>query len=281
MLSYRHGYHAGNFADVVKHSVVSLILQSLHKKDKAFCYHDTHAAAGTYDLSAGFAQKNKEYKAGIGSLWQAADVPAPLAPYINFVKQLNADSEKLTLYPGSPSVARQFLRPQDRMLLCELHSNEVVKLKQVFSRDRQVGVHHMDGYQSLNAFLPPKEKRGMVLIDPAFELPDERERFTSGLLTAANRWPTGIIAGWFPMQTKHFEQRIYRSLRESSVRNILAFELCVQSDAGPKAMYGCGMIIINPPWQLEETLQQVAPWLWENMNTAGEGGYKVHWVVPE
>lgn len=281
MLSYRHGYHAGNFADVLKHVVISLILKHLQKKEKPFCYLDTHAAAGMYDLQSEFAQKNREYINGITAVISLSDIPEILESYTSVIKELNHNEKSLRYYPGSPTIAKSFMRPQDRMILCELHNTEIKNLKAEFRGNKQVAVHHIDAYQSLKAFLPPKENRGMVLIDPAFDHKDELTNFIQGIQFAARRWPNGIISAWFPMQTKHFEQKIYRVLKNADIRNILTVELSVLSDSGPRTLFGCGMVIINPPWKLDEELNTVIPWLWNTMSIDSQGSYKVDYLVPE
>ena len=280
MLSYRHGFHAGNFADVFKHAVVSLLLQALLKKDKPFVYLDTHSGSGQYYLKSGLARKNREHEGGIGRLWQARDVPAPLGPYLAAVRSFNRD-DKLNYYPGSPRLAQHFLRPCDRMELCELHSSEVPELKSLFQGDRRVHVHHMDGYQGLKALLPPKERRGLVLCDPAYELKDERRTLLAAITDAWRRWPTGVYAIWYPILDGPQTEWLQRQFRRSGIQKILACDLRIYSEDFPDRLNGSGMIIINPPWQTDTQMETLGPWLQSLLSHQGEGSYRQEWLATE
>ncbi len=280
MLSYRHAFHAGNFADVFKHLILSLLVQAQLRKDKPFCYLDTHAGAGRYDLSSAMAKKNREYAGGITRLWDIADAPEAVRVYLDAVRSLN-ESAELTAYPGSPRIVRHFLRPKDRMILCELHSREVQHLKEEFPRDRQVTVHPMDGYQALKALLPPSERRGLVLIDPAFELKDERSRLMEAFAAAYKRWPTGIYAIWYPVQDKPTVDWFHRQLVRTGIAKILAAELRIFDEDIPLRMNGTGMIVVNPPWHLDEQLETLGPWLWKVLSPENQGGFKLHWLAAE
>jgi 23S rRNA (adenine2030-N6)-methyltransferase len=279
MLSYQHGFHAGNHADVIKHITVSLILQSLLKKETPFCYLDTHSGSGLYDLHAPASLKHGEFQHGIARLWNMRNAPTELTPYLQAINALNKQNQ-LRFYPGSPMLAQHLMRKQDRLVLCELHPTEVKKLTAHFTRAKNVYIHHQNGYAGLKAFLPPPEKRGLVLIDPAFELPDEMERFTHALITAAMRFPTGVIAGWFPMLDKTTPAHIERTLRDSALRNILRIELLVEAPR-QHHFYGSTMIVINPPWQLDDTMKKIAPWLMSKLSADGQGQLNVEWVVAE
>lgn len=280
MLSYRHGFHAGNFADVFKHLILSLLVRAQLRKDKPFFYLDTHAGAGCYELGSTMAQKNREYNSGISRLWKLAEVPDAVRVYLEAVRAVNATPE-LKSYPGSPRIVRHFFRPKDRMILCELHSKEAEHLQDEFHGDRQATIQSGDGYHALKAFLPPLEKRGLVLIDPAFELKDERARLLEGILQAHKRFATGVYAIWYPIQDRAAVDWLYRQLTRSGIRNILATELRIFDEDQPLRLNGTGMVIINPPWRLDEELQTLGPWLWKVLSPEGQGGFKLDWLVPE
>lgn len=278
MLSYRHGFHAGNFADVFKHAVLTLLLEALRRKEKPFAYLETHAGAGRYDLSGAFALKNAEFRSGIGRLWARTDVPSELSHYLGAVRTSNRGDD-LRLYPGSPLIARTLLRPQDRMVLCELHNSEIVRLQELFAHDRQVTVYHRDGYPMLKALLPPPERRGLVFCDPSFELKGEREKTVEALATAWKRWPTGMFALWHPIQERAVTERLYRCFRNTGMPKMLLAELYVLPEAVGKQMTGSGMILVNPPWQLDDQLQSTLPWLKKVLAVEGQGSWRVEWLT--
>lgn len=283
MLSYRHAFHAGNFADVFKHALLCLMLESLKEKDKPFCYLETHAGAGRYDLNSAPSQKTRECEGGILRLWARREVPPVLAPYLSAVIASNGQSAPAPLhyYPGSPRIARHLLREQDRMVLCELHSSEHPVLKQEFAGDQQVSVHHQDGYAGLKAHLPPKERRGLVLIDPAFELKDEGARAVQGLALAHQRWATGIFALWYPVLDMAFRNRLLRQIEDLGIPKVLVAELSVDQVEGAGPMVGTGMVVINPPWHLEKQLREVLPWLHGVLSPQGRGRWDAFWLITE
>lgn len=280
MLSYRHHFHAGNFADVMKHAVLTMLVQSLQHKDKGFCYFDTHAGAGRYDLQTSEAQKTLEYKTGIARLYDLQSVPKSVNGYLNVVRQLN-NFTKLRFYPGSPRLVRSLLRPQDRMALLELHPTDVRLLAEEFANDKQVTVYHQDGYEGLKAYLPPAERRGLVLIDPAFELKTEWTSLVEGLKEGWQRWPTGMYALWYPIQERVAVKRFYRQLAQTGIPKILATELCIYPDDTAKNLNGSGMVIVNPPYQMDAQLRTMLRWLWEVLAVDGQGGARVEWLAPE
>ena len=280
MLSYRHGFHAGNHADIFKHLILTLLVRSLLNKDKPFFYLDTHSGAGCYSLESAMARKNKEYESGISRLWGSQDAPELVKDFLQVVESFNPD-HALRWYPGSPRIVRYYLRPMDRMFLCELHPNEVDHLKTEFARDRQVKVEQLDGYVGLKAQLPPAERRGLVHIDPAFELQDERHRLLDGLKDGYRRWPTGIYAIWYPIQDRFVADDFLRRLKRSGIQKILMTEFSILNPTDTLRLMGSGMVIINPPWQLEAQLHSVLPWLWGKLAVEGQGGYKVEWLVAE
>ncbi|MBY6188494.1 23S rRNA (adenine(2030)-N(6))-methyltransferase RlmJ [Marinobacter hydrocarbonoclasticus] len=279
MLSYRHSYHAGNHADVLKHCVQSLILDALKGKDKAFVYHDTHSGAGRYDLQDAHAEKTGEYVDGIGRLW-GEDCPAALHPYLKAVKSLNPNGN-LRYYPGSPLLAASLLRPQDRMMLTELHPSDHPRLVQEFQGDKRVRIAREDGYQCLKANLPPKERRGVVLIDPPYELKDEYRDLVKGVQEGVKRWATGTYALWYPVVFRQDIEFVERRLKASGIRKILKIELRVERDSAERGMTGSGMIVINPPWKLESQMAELLPYLTQKLGQSPHAGYTLEWLVGE
>jgi 23S rRNA (adenine2030-N6)-methyltransferase len=280
MLSYRHAFHAGNHADVFKHLILTLLVRALLNKDKPFFYLDTHAGAGRYNLKSDMARKNREYESGIARLWGEKDTPEAVQQYLAAVRTVNAGRE-LHWYPGSPRIVRHFVRPADRMVLCELHSSEVKVLSDEFAGERQVRVEHSNGYQGLKALLPPPERRGLVHIDPAFELKDERRRLLQAVQEGYRRWATGIFAIWYPIQDRHTTDDFLRRLERTGIRKILVAEMSILDPDESVRMTGSGMAIINPPWHLDEQLNGLLPWLWDKLTVEGQGRYRVEWLVGE
>jgi 23S rRNA (adenine2030-N6)-methyltransferase len=280
MLSYRHGYHAGNVGDVLKHAVLALLVEALKKKPAAFACLETHAGAGRYDLRAAQAEKTGEYCEGIGLLWGRSDLPEGLAPYMSAVAALNRPGETLRYYPGSPRVARHLLRPQDRMVLMELHGSEYPVLKQEFAGDRQVAVHHRDGYEGLKALVPPPEKRGLVLIDPSYEVKTEYAQVVAAVQAAHKRWAGGIIAVWYPVLARELTDAFKESLRTSGLRKILDVELTTRAEDSV-GMRGSGMLVLNPTWQFDTAVEGWLPWLSGVLDPGHAGHARVGWLVPE
>jgi len=279
LLSYRHSFHAGNHADVVKHIVQSLILESLKNKEKPFVYHDTHSGVGRYDLTHEWSEKTSEYKQGIARVWQQSESPEELSEYLSAVQQLNTGSE-LRYYPGSPRIARAQLRDQDRMVLTELHPSDYPLLEQEFHRDRQVKIHKDDGFKVLKASLPPKERRGLVLIDPPYELAKEYRDVVRAIAQSHKRWATGIYAIWYPVVNRCDIDDMLDGLKSLGIRKILQIELGVAPDSNERGMTASGMIVINPPWKLEKQMEQVLPYLKQKIAPA-TGHYTLEWLVPE
>ncbi|CSA56552.1 DNA processing protein [Vibrio cholerae] len=279
MLSYRHSFHAGNHADVLKHIVQSLILNSLQQKEKPFVYHDTHSGVGRYDLTHEWSEKTGEYKQGIARVWQQDNIPAELDSYLDAIRQLN-QGETLRYYPGSPRVARAHLREQDRMVLTELHPSDYPLLEQEFHRDRQVSIYKEDGFARLKASLPPQERRGLVLIDPPYELAKEYRDVVRAIAQSYKRWATGIYAIWYPVVNRCDIDDMLEGLQGLEIRKILQIELGVAPDTNERGMTASGLIVINPPWTLESQMQTILPFLKQAIAPA-TGHYKVEWVVPE
>lgn len=279
MLSYRHSFHAGNHADVVKHIVQSLILDALKQKDKPFVYHDTHSGVGRYDLQDERSEKTGEFKQGIARLWSRDDIPAEITSYIEAIKALNV-TEELRYYPGSPSVARAQIREQDRMVLTELHPADFPLLLQEFRGDRQVRMYKEDAFLRLKGSLPPKERRGVVLIDPPYELKHEYMDVVNAIADSHKRWATGTYAIWYPVVYRENIDKMLKGLEKCGIRNILQIELGVEPDTTERGMTASGMIVINPPWKLESQMQTILPWLQQAI-APNHGHHSITWVVPE
>ncbi|MDE1515908.1 MAG: 23S rRNA (adenine(2030)-N(6))-methyltransferase RlmJ [Vibrio sp.] len=279
MLSYRHSFHAGNHADVLKHIVQSLILTSLQQKEKPFVYHDTHSGVGRYDLTHEWSEKTGEYKQGIARVWQQETIPEQLESYFDAIRQLN-QGDTLRYYPGSPRVARAHLREQDRMVLTELHPSDYPLLEQEFHRDRQVSIYKEDGFTRLKASLPPRERRGLVLIDPPYELAKEYRDVVRAIAHSHQRWATGIYAIWYPVVNRCDIDDMLQGLQDLGIRKILQIELGVSPDTNERGMTASGMIVINPPWTLESQMQTILPFLQQAIAPA-TGHYKLQWIVPE
>lgn len=262
MLSYRHAFHAGNHADVLKHLVLTQILQYLNLKDKAWWYVDTHAGAGVYDLSSEYARKNAEYETGIARLWGRADLPEALADYLAIVRGLNPDG-RLRLYPGSPWIASRLMRPQDRLRLFELHPTDGRLLRQTFADlVRQVRIEAADGFAGLKAVLPPLARRGLTLIDPAYEVKTDYRAVFQALKAGLERFATGIYAVWYPLLPRHEARELPQRLRRLPGIRWLDVTLTVRAPAAEGlGMHGSGLFVVNPPWTLADTLAAVLPWL--------------------
>ncbi|MDD5300296.1 MAG: 23S rRNA (adenine(2030)-N(6))-methyltransferase RlmJ [Gallionella sp.] len=262
MLSYRHAFHTGNHADVLKHFVEVQLLRYMEQKDKPFWYIDTHAGAGCYALDSGYAAQNAEYESGIARLWERGDMPAPLAEYVELVKQLNPDGQ-LRLYPGSPLVALGLLREQDRMRLFELHPSDSEILQQNFAaQDARVLIQAVDGFGALKALLPPPPRRALVLIDPPYEDKQDYRRVVAALREGLKRFASGVYAVWYPQLQRAEARQLAEQLKQLPVKSWLhvALSVCAPSEEG-FGMHGSGMFVINPPWILHGMLQEVMPYL--------------------
>lgn len=243
-MNYRHAYHAGNFADCVKHAVLLLLLRDLLRKPAPFCVLDTHAGIGRYDLLSTEAEKTGEWREGIGQVLRAHD-PA-LADYAAVI-------EALGLYPGSPAIAARLLRESDRLIACELHPEDVLPLRALFRNDPRVSVHCRDGYAALHALLPPKGiNRGLVLIDPPFERPDDFARCAEAVSLIRSRFRAAIVAIWYPIKHRAPVRAFHDALRDAGIRDVLACELLLRPALDPARLNGCGMLVVNPPFGFEE-----------------------------
>lgn len=255
MLSYRHAFHAGNHADVLKHLVLVQLARYLGQKDKPFWVIDTHAGAGAYELDAGYAAKLAEYRGGIGRLWERRDLPQPLADYVDLVRRFNPDG-RLLKYPGSPFIALWSVREQDRLRLFELHSKDARLLQENFREaGKRVIVEGSDGFAGLKALLPPPPRRALVLIDPSYEEKQDYERVIQSLKDALTRFPGGTYAVWYPQLTRLEACELPQRLKRLPAKGWLNVALRVREPAKDGfGMHGSGMFILNPPWTLHDTL---------------------------
>lgn len=281
-MNYRHAYHAGNFADVLKHAVLVALLDALKTKPTPFCYIDTHAGSGRYDLKGGEARRTGEADDGVGLLKAATGLPPLLWHWLETIKALNEDGE-IRYYPGSPLIAKHLMRPGDSAQLCELQPGEAAALKQLMHGDERMHVHQRDGYEALKALVPPKEKRGLVLIDPPFEAQDAEFRtIEKALKDALQRWPTGIYAIWYPIKLRSHVQPFHRWLSKCGAKRVLMAELLLQSDDASLRLNGAGVAIVNAPWKLDETLRDMLKVLPKLLGKeGGNAEYKLKWLIDE
>lgn len=283
-MNYRHAFHAGNFADVFKHAVLARLIEYLKRKEGAFRVVDTHAGIGRYDLQASEAIRTGEWQGGIARLMAARfkpDVDALLEPYRSAVDALNPDGE-LRFYPGSPLVTRHLLRRQDRLSALELHPQDAETLRTLLAGDHQARVIELDGWLAMGAHLPPKEKRGVVLVDPPFEQPGEFERMAEGLAIAHRRWPGGIYAFWYPIKDLAAVERYRASLQDLGIAKILDTWLTIRGDSSEEpGLIGSGMIIINPPFTLENDLATLLPALCDCLALDKGASSGTRWLVGE
>ena len=282
MLSYRHLFHAGNFADVFKHALLTRLLIALGEKEKPYFYLDTHAGVGRYDLGHEWAWKTREFETGIRKLWDRKDIPEALAPYMDIVRSQNPKG-RLRYYPGSPLIALKLRRPGDRLLLTELNKTDCAALDALVGHERHVAVRLMDGYEALEAHLPPKERRGLVLHDSSFDRSGEFRRIAKALKKAHALWPTGMYAVWYPLMGPAVMRDFARDVAKTGIRKILRLELLVRDPdpvPGP-TMPGCGMFVVNPPWKFDAEARPLLNWLRGALAAEGAGKAHVDWLVPE
>lgn len=281
MLSYRHSFHAGNHADVLKHIVLMLILENLKLKEKGFFYLDTHSGVGRYRLSSNESEKTGEYKEGIERLWDQTDLPEDVARYVKMIKKLNYGGKELRYYAGSPLIAAELLRPQDRALLVELHPSDYPILRKNFSDYKNVTVKCDNGFQQVKATLPPKERRGLVLIDPPYELKEDYDLVVKAIEEGYKRFATGTYAIWYPVVLRQQTKRIFKGLEATEIRKILKIELSVRPDSDQRGMTASGMVVINSPWTLETQMKEILPYLTKTLVPEGTGSWTVDWITPE
>ena len=290
-MNYRHAYHAGNFADVLKHTVLLALIEALKSKPTPFCVIDTHAGSGCYALDGKEAGKTGEYKDGISRLLfpdlhasteKAASLPPLLRRWLDSILAVPGNEDGLKIYPGSPLQAANAMRAEDSAQLCELHPEEAARLQELFHRDPRIHVHHRNGYEALKALLPPKEKRGLVLIDPPYEAQEaEYKQIEQALKSSLQRWPTGVFAVWYPIKLRSQVQPFLRGLQRSEAKRVLRAELLVHPDDSPLRLNGAGMVILNAPWKLDETLREPMRAMARLLSLKQPAEWKLDWLREE
>lgn len=282
-MNYRHEFHAGNFADVFKHAILCRLLCHLRGKPAAFRVLDTHAGAGLYDLASDAATRGGEWHDGIEKLLSAgipAGVGALLAPYLDVVGAHNTEG-RLRVYPGSPALIKALLRPQDRLIACELEPKAHLALARNLRGDNRVKVLEIDGWTALKAYVPPRERRGLVLVDPSFETDSDFSNLVTGLATAHRKWSTGIYALWYPLKGRREADLLAKRLGRLGLPKVLRAEILVAPRGDPARLGGAGMILVNPPWTLESELSAILPALIGIFGGRGRPGYRLDWLAAE
>ncbi|MBA3662463.1 MAG: 23S rRNA (adenine(2030)-N(6))-methyltransferase RlmJ [Gammaproteobacteria bacterium] len=277
-MNYNHAYHAGNFADVLKHIVLIGLFDALLRKDKPFCYLDTHAGRGYYDLSK-MAQKTQEYEEGILKILAEDNPPLLVKKYLHAVRELNqelagSNQSPLKFYPGSPLLAQRFKRESDSLIACELHPETFQFLKSSMTGITQVAIHHIDGYLGLKAYLPPKERRGLILIDPPYENRDEFKNIIAALKIALKRFDHGIYMVWYPIKDP-YQVLYFKKQLQTLDQTILMIDFTIHPPIA-QFLKGCGLAIINPPYGFQQTINQLLPWLWNALTINHQGGYSTY-----
>lgn len=278
-MNYRHAFHAGNHADVLKHWVLSVIFKRLALKDTPYAYLDSHAGVGLYDLFGNSASRTGEWLQGIGRIWDAKNPPECLQDYLSCIQALNPEGG-LRHYPGSPELARRLSRPQDRLYLNEKHPEDSGLLKENMWADERVAVHRGEGWHLPRALLPTQEKRVVLLIDPPFEQADELSRCVQALQDAIGRVRQTIGVIWYPIKDERQLKRFYQDLSHSGAPKLLRAELWIHPVDNAERLNGSGLVISNPPWGLEEVLAQTLPWLAEQL-AQSQGGWRLDWLIEE
>ena len=282
-MNYHHAFHAGSFADVFKHAVLCRILHYLRGKQAPFRVIDTHAGAGLYDLTGAEANRGGEWHDGIERLLAARlaePVAALLAPYLDVIGALN-ERGRLRIYPGSPAIARAWLRPQDRLIACELEPKAAATLGRHLHGDNRIKTLAIDGWTALSAYVPPPERRGLVLVDPPFEDDGDFHRLSHGLAGAHRKWATGIFVLWYPIKDRGEPDALAKRLRRLGIGKTLRAELSVAPLSDPTRLNGSGLILVNPPWTLHGELSLLLPTLAGVLGRHGQGGFKLDWLSGE
>jgi 23S rRNA (adenine2030-N6)-methyltransferase len=289
-MNYRHAFHAGNYAEVFKHTLLVGLIRALQQKAKGFLYLDTHAGRGAYDLltppRGGRADRFPEWPEGIGRLWNVAGLPPALADYVALVRMFNeragALAGQLRYYPGSPWIAKMLLRPQDRAALVEIRGDDADAMAAEFERERRIAVLRMNGYSAMHAMLPPPERRALVFIDPPFETKNELGDILTGLKDALQRFPSGVFAVWYPLTERAGTDRLRQAL--STIRNpppTWCAELAVTGEAAALRMKGCGLMVLNPPWLIDGEVTGFLRELGALLSVDAGGSTKLTWLVAE
>lgn len=282
-MNYRHAFHAGNFADVLKHATLTLVIEHLKLKPAPFRVIDTHAGTGLYDLTSSEAQRTGEWLAGIGRLMGPGPLPPTIAdllqPYLESVRGQNPVAvDEIRTYPGSPALALSLMRSGDRLIANELHPEDRRALEAAIDRDSRAKVMGIDGWQALKALLPPRERRGAVLIDPPFEQPGELERLAEGLQEALQRFATGIYLLWLPVKDTRQAQRFYAAVANSGASKALLAELSIRS-IGTGGLTATAIVVVNPPYRLDEKLRTLLPFLAERLAQGQGANHRLNWLI--
>jgi 23S rRNA (adenine2030-N6)-methyltransferase len=288
-VNYRHAFHAGNFADVFKHALLVQLARALQRKEKGFLYLDTHAGRGSYDLTTAARGdtlvRKPEWPDGIGRLWERKDLPAALADYVALVRDFDRENGSAQtaprFYPGSPRLVQRLARPQDRLALCEKQGGECAALRAEFALTPRATVQEMDGYAAVRAMLPPPERRALVLIDPPFESQDEFAQIAAALHEGLRRLPGGMFALWYPLTERARVDDFFTELLALKLPPTLVLELAVAGEGSGLKMRGCGLVVINPPWQFDREVEKILPIMAELLAQAPGADTTMHWLVPE
>jgi len=280
-MNYRHAFHAGNVGDVLKHVVLVTLLDRLVAKPAPLLFLDTHAGRGHYDLRSDAAIRGNEWQEGIGRLWTATELPPEIARYLELIRAFNAPGTLLHAYPGSPALALKILRKDDRKIFIEKQPDEAAHLREGTRGRRNLSVLEQDGYGALKAFLPPKENRGLVLLDPPFETTTEFSDLATSLQTGHQRWPGGLFCAWYPLKAGAEADHLHAAMARSGIRKILVLELTTRPADSPTGLVGSGLLLINPPWQFDFRMREVLPILHEHLSPSRAGETRVEWLVKE
>jgi 23S rRNA (adenine2030-N6)-methyltransferase len=288
-MNYLHQFHAGNFADVMKHVLLVRLLRAMQKKEKGFLYLDTHAGRGSYDLTRAATgdslARKPEWPHGIGRLVNRTDLPAPIAEYVGIVRDFDRRQGNLQpalrFYPGSPWIARMLTRPQDRLALAEKHPAEVAALREEFATAAGAAVQAIDGYVAIRAMLPPPERRALILVDPPYESQDEFVQVVRALGEGLARFPSGAFVVWYPLTERARVDEFFSAVRGLKPPPTLAAELAIAGPGSPLKMKGCGLMVINPPWQFDREAREALESLADMLAQEAGGGGSVEWLVEE
>ncbi len=277
MLSYRHAFHAGNHADVLKHYVLSLVLDYFNQKDKPYWYIDTHAGAGMYTLKSEFAQKNAEYETGIVRVMQAQNLPESLAKFITIANSFNIEGS-LDFYPGSPKIAEFMLRKDDKLRLFELHPSDFKLLQENFKgKSKQANIEMQDGFSGIKAFLPPPTRRALVLIDPPYEIKEDYQHVVDCIKDSLKRFATGTYLIWYPLLQRPEPELMLKNLENLEINDWLNVSLTIEKPSSEGyGMHGSGMFVINPPWTLPKTLAEAMPILTSVLGLDANAHFTLH-----
>lgn len=280
MLSYRHAFHAGNFADVLKHCVFIHSLQYMTQKEKPLRIIDTHAGAGLYKLGAGQALKNREFDTGIAKLWDDAPKPALIENYLAQIRLANPGSG-LSHYPGSPMLAHRLMRDKDRLFLHELHSSDWRLLTEALGHDKRVNIAESDGFVGMQALLPPPDRRALILIDPSYEIKSDYQQVVKQVIQAHKRFATGTFLLWYPVVLRQRIDEMELAFKKSGMSNIQLFEFGLAPDHPEHGMTSSGMIVVNPPWTLWSAMEECLPFLVDTLGNKEESFYRMEQLVAE